>query len=38
MAKNLYITELKRNADLYEADMPVQLVVVNALGTVYPCL
>ncbi|NBX21902.1 MAG: hypothetical protein EBR58_11230 [Betaproteobacteria bacterium] len=38
MAKNLYTTELKRNADLYEADMPVQLVVVNALGTVYPCL
>lgn len=38
MAKNLYTTELKRNADLYEADMPVQLVVVNALSTVYPCL
>jgi len=38
MAKNLYATELKRNADLYEADMPVQLVMVNALGTVYPCL
>lgn len=38
MAKSLYTTELKRNADLYEADMPVQLVVVNALGTVYPCL
>lgn len=37
MAKNLYTTELKRNADLYEADMPVQLVVVNALSTVYPC-
>ena len=38
MAKNLYTTELKRNADLYEADMPVQLVMVNALGTVYPCV
>lgn len=38
MAKNLYTTELKRNADLYEADFPVQLVMVNALGTVYPCL
>lgn len=38
MAKSLYATELKRNADLYEADMPVQLVVVNALSTVYPCL
>lgn len=37
MAKNLYTTELKRNADLYEADMPVQLVVTNALATVYPC-
>ncbi|WP_294772331.1 Rap1a/Tai family immunity protein [uncultured Rhodoferax sp.] len=37
MAKNLYTTELKRNADLYEADMPVQMVLVNALGTVYPC-
>ena len=38
MAKNLFTTELKRNSDLYEADMPVQLVMVNALGTVYPCL
>ncbi|WP_296509239.1 Rap1a/Tai family immunity protein [Rhodoferax sp.] len=38
MAKNIYTSELKRNADLYEADFPVQLVVVNALGTVYPCL
>ena len=37
MAKGLYNTELKRNADLYEADMPVQLVVTNALATVYPC-
>ena len=37
MAKNLYTTELKRNADLYEADMPVQMVLVNALSTVYPC-
>lgn len=37
MAKGLYSTELKRNADLYEADMPVQLVLTNALGTVYPC-
>jgi hypothetical protein len=38
MAKGLYTTELKRNADLYEADFPVQLVMVNALDTVYPCL
>ncbi len=37
MAKSLYDTELKRNADLYEADMPVQLVLVNALATVYAC-
>lgn len=37
MAKGLYDTELQRNADVYEADMPVQLVMVNALGTVYPC-
>ena len=37
MAEGLYTTELRRNADLYEADMPVALVVGNALGTVYPC-
>jgi hypothetical protein len=37
MAKGLYNTEVKRNADVYEADMPVQLVVANALATVYPC-
>ncbi|MDZ7937704.1 MAG: hypothetical protein U5M53_05240 [Rhodoferax sp.] len=37
MAKGLYTTELKRNADVYEADMPVQLVLANALTTVYPC-
>jgi hypothetical protein len=37
MAKGLYTTELKRNADVYEADMPVQLVLTNALATVYPC-
>ena len=37
MAKGLYTTELKRNVGLYEADMPVQLVMVNALTTVYPC-
>jgi hypothetical protein len=38
MAQQLYDTELQRNEGVYEADMPVQLVVVNALGTVYPCL
>ena len=37
MAKGLYDTELKRNADVYEADLPVQLVMFNALSTVYPC-
>jgi hypothetical protein len=38
MAKSLYDTERKRNEDLYEADMPVQLVMANALATVYACL
>ncbi|QTN27690.1 hypothetical protein HZ993_20895 [Rhodoferax sp. AJA081-3] len=37
MAKSLFDTELKRNADVYEADMSAQLVMVNALSTVYPC-
>jgi len=37
MAKSLYDTELKRNAGVYEADMPVQLVMTNALATVYTC-
>jgi hypothetical protein len=37
MAEGLYQTELKRNSDLYEADMPVPLVMGNALATVYPC-
>ena len=37
MAEGLYQTELKRNRDLYEADMPVPLVMGNALSTVYPC-
>lgn len=37
MAKGLYDTELKRNADVYEADMSAQLVMANALTTVYPC-
>ena len=29
MAKPLYDGELQRNKDLYEADMPVQLVMLN---------
>jgi hypothetical protein len=37
MAEGLYQTELKRNSELYEADMPVHLVMGNALATVYPC-
>ena len=37
MAEGLYQTELKRNSDWYEADMPVGLVLQNALTTVYPC-
>lgn len=37
MAQSMFDTERKRNADLYEADMPAQLVMVNALTTVYPC-
>ncbi|MES2952642.1 MAG: hypothetical protein V4858_29285 [Pseudomonadota bacterium] len=37
MAKGLFDTERKRNADVYEADMPVQLVMANALSTVYSC-
>ena len=37
MALSLYSTELRRNAELYEADMPVPLVVLNALERVYAC-
>ena len=37
MAKPLFDAELKRNAGLYEADMPAQLVLVNALATAYTC-
>jgi hypothetical protein len=37
MAEGLYQTELQRNGDVYEADMPVPLVLANALATVYPC-
>jgi hypothetical protein len=38
MAQSLYDTELQRNEGVYEADMPVSLVLTNALSTVYPCL
>jgi len=37
MAEGLFDTELLRNADFYEADMPAQLVMTNALSNVYPC-
>ena len=37
MAKPLFDGELRRNAGLYEADMPVQLVLVNALVVAYAC-
>ena len=37
MARGLFDTELKRNVGVYEADMSVQLVVTNALMTVYAC-
>lgn len=37
MAKDLFTTELQRNADLYEADMSVELVMLQALRMVYPC-
>ena len=37
MAKPLFDGELRRNTGLYEADMPVQLVLVNALVAAYSC-
>ena len=37
MARSLFDTELQRNAGVYEADMSVQLVLTNALTTVYAC-
>ncbi len=37
MAKQLFEGELRRNAGVYEADMPVQLVMFNALATAYTC-
>ena len=37
MARTLFDTELKRNAGVYEAEMTVQLVMNNALATVYAC-
>ncbi len=37
MARSLFETELRRNEGVYEADMAVQWVLVNALTTAYPC-
>lgn len=37
MAKDLFDTELKRNEGVYEADMPAQLVMANALVAAYGC-
>jgi hypothetical protein len=37
MAKPIYDTEIKRNSELYEADMPAQLVMTNALINAYTC-
>lgn len=37
MARGMFDTELNRNEGVYEADMSVQLVLTNALGTVYAC-
>ncbi|MDM0031653.1 hypothetical protein QTI33_05785 [Variovorax sp. J22P271] len=37
MARSLYQSELARNADSYEADMPVQLVLSAALRNSYRC-
>jgi hypothetical protein len=37
MALSLYQGELARNNGLYEADMPVELVLSNALRNAYRC-
>jgi hypothetical protein len=37
LAKPMFEAELKRNRDLYEVDMPAQLVMLNALVKDYPC-
>ena len=37
MALGIYQAELQRNAELYELDMPVELVMYNALVNTYPC-
>ena len=37
MARSLYQGEITRSAESYEADMPVQLVLSNALQSAYKC-
>jgi len=37
MAQSLFDAERKRNHEMYEADMPVSLVMRHALETAYPC-
>ena len=37
MARSLYQSELSRNGESYEADMPVQLVVKAALQNSFRC-
>ena len=37
MARNLFDGELRRNRDLYEADMPAQWVMLQALVSAYSC-
>jgi len=37
MAASLFQAELRRNEGVYEADMPVKLVMTNALAGAYRC-
>lgn len=37
MARSLFDGELRRNKDLYEADMPAQWVMLQALVAAYSC-
>ncbi|VWX58057.1 conserved hypothetical protein [Burkholderiales bacterium 8X] len=37
MARSLYQSELTRNSENYEADMPVQLVLAEALRNSFRC-
>lgn len=37
MARHLFDAERQRNAGVYEADMPVTLVMNHALTQAYPC-